>query len=440
MSRPWTAAAVRHLGVVLAGILIGALYGQALVGAFLAVTGLLVWHLYNLRQFDTWLHTGDLEDMPAGNGIWARVFARARFREGRSRERRRRFRRLVKELRAATKAFPDGGIILNRSGEIVACNKAACALLGLKRKRDRGQRIDNFIRHPAFVAFLEDGEPKRRVEIPAPHGDRWLSCRLMPYGLDQRLLLVSDITQARKLETTRSDFVANASHELRSPLTVLAGYLDTMRDDERIPDSWAQPVRDMCEQADRMNQLVADLLQLSKLESSASCPLDGSVDIVSILQAARKDALAADPHPERIELDIGCDAQLLGEETEIQSVVSNLVSNAVRYTPEDGQIVIRWHCDEVGGHLSVEDTGIGIAQDDIPRLTERFFRADGGRARQKGGTGLGLAIVKYALKRHDADLEISSKPGIGSRFTCHFAPQRIRRSAPDAALTGASEE
>ena len=250
----------------------------------------------------------------------------------------------------------------------------------------------------------------------------------MPYGPDQRLLLVSDITQAKKLATARTDFVANASHELRSPLTVLAGYLDALREDEALSDSWSGPVADMCEQADRMSRLVGDLLQLSKLESSETSSLDRSIDMAAILSFAKKEALALEPHPEHIDLDVRSGAGLLGDESEIQSVVSNLVSNAVRYTPDDGRILIRWSVDDEGGHLTVQDSGIGIAPEDIPRLTERFFRADDGRDRQQGGTGLGLAIVKYALRRHDAELEISSEPGSGSRFTCHFAPRRISRA------------
>lgn len=425
MSKVWIAALGRHLAVLIVGTLIGALYGYTHIGLMIAGLGLLGWHLFNLYRLEHWLQTGDATEMPAGNGLWARVFARARFIDSRSKEDRKNYRRLLKELRAATKAFPDGGIILNSNDEIMTCNKAASKLLGLKRKRDRGQRIENFIRHPLFVSFLETGGDKETVEFPAPLGNQWFSCRLMPYGPGQRLLLVSDITQARKLETARTDFVANASHELRSPLTVLAGYLDVLRDDEQLPESWSQPVEEMCEQTERMSQLVADLLQLSKLESSAVSSMDRSVDIAAILSSARKEALAIEPHPETIELDLQTDARLLGEESEIQSVVSNLVSNAVRYTPEEGKVMIRWSRDDKGGHLTVEDTGIGIAQDDVPRLTERFFRADSGRDRQQGGTGLGLAIVKYALKRHDAELEISSEPGHGSRFTCHFALQRV---------------
>ena len=428
MNNSWLASAFRHILIVLAGALIGAIYGQAALGAFFALGALLLRHLYNMSQLEQWLTTGNMNHMPSGDGIWARIFARARFISAQSQANRKKYRRMIKELRAATKAFPDGGVILSDNHEIIACNKMACQLLGLKRKRDRGQKIDNFIRNPDFVAFLEKEGFRESIEIPAPQSDKWLSCRLLPYGMNQKLLLVTDISQAKKLETTRTDFVANASHELRSPLTVLTGYLDAMGDDDKLPEFWRQPIADMREQTYRMEQLVTDLLQLSKLESSASSSMEHVVDVGAILSTAIREAMAQDPHPQSIELELNTGAKLFGVEAEIQSVVTNLISNAVRYTPEDGHINVIWDSDDKGVFLEVRDTGIGIAAEDIPRLTERFFRADSGRARQKGGTGLGLAIVKYALKRHDAELSIFSEPGEGSRFVCHFAPERISES------------
>jgi two-component system, OmpR family, phosphate regulon sensor histidine kinase PhoR len=267
------------------------------------------------------------------------------------------------------------------------------------------------------------------VDIPSPAGgDTWLSCRLIPYGPEQMLLLIRDVSQRVKIEKVRRDFVANASHELRSPLTVIMGYLDALAEDDRIPDGWKQPISVMQDQSIRMRRLVEDLLQLSKLESGQSVPKDHVVDVAAMIAAARKEALALPEHPDSIEIELQSPANLLGEETELQSVVSNLVANAVRYTPPEGEITIRWTVDADGGHLAVQDTGIGIAEEDIPRVTERFYRADGGRARQRGGTGLGLAIVKYALRRHDAELEIQSRLGQGSTFVCHFPRDRLALS------------
>jgi two-component system phosphate regulon sensor histidine kinase PhoR len=428
VTRVWLILLAKHVAAAFVGALIGAMYGYPFHGVLLALIGLIAWHLYNLYRLERWLRHPKRVTVPSGDGMWARVFAGSQHVMDRARLNRKKFRQLVKELRASTKAFPDGGVILNEQFEIVTYNKAARTLLGLKKKLDRGQRIDNLIRHPDFVAYLESEARTARqsIEIPSPAGgDTWLSCRLIPYGAEQNLLLIRDITDSIKMEAMRRDFVANASHELRSPLTVIAGYLDALEEDEALPAEWEKPIVDMREQADRMSQLVRDLLELSRLESGASGPMDRSVDIASVLASAKKEVLAQDARPQHIDVELDSDANVLGEATEIQSVVSNLVSNAVRYTPADGSIVIRWGVDRQGGHLSVEDTGIGISEQDIPRVTERFFRADEGRARQQGGTGLGLAIVKHALKRHDAELEIRSRPGVGSAFICHFSPRRL---------------
>jgi two-component system, OmpR family, phosphate regulon sensor histidine kinase PhoR len=209
---------------------------------------------------------------------------------------------------------------------------------------------------------------------------------------------------------------------------VITGYLDALAEDESLPAAWHQPLAEMRTQSLRMAQLLNDLLELSRLESAPPCSLERAVDMVAVVQTARKEALAMPEHPKNVDVDIGSSVHVLGDETEIHSVVSNLVSNAVRYTPPEGSIRISWNVDANGGHLAVSDTGIGIAEDDIPRITERFYRTDRGRARQKGGTGLGLAIVKHSLRRHDADLEVQSRLGEGSSFICHFPRHRLALS------------
>lgn len=429
MSELWLRTILQHAALLLAGVLIGWHYDALLWGVLVAVSILAGWHVYHLYLVERWLRTGEPGPLPGGNGPWSQVIARIEAIKEGGRRNRQAWTRLVKELQASAKAFPDGGVILTKDLEIVRANKAARQMLGLKKKRDRGTRIDNLIRHPQFIRYLEKGPKKESVEIPAPGtGERWLSCRVMPYGMDQKLLLVRDVTQGVLNERMRRDFVANASHELRSPLTVVTGYLDTMAGDASLPEAWRAPVADMHEQAERMGALIRDLLTLSKLESSDSCPRDHRVDIASILETARRDAMLEPGGPKSIEVDIDSRSGILGEETELQSVVTNLVTNAVRYTPEGGSVTIGWQTDKKGGHLSVTDTGIGIPAEEIPRLTERFYRTDAGRARQKGGTGLGLAIVKHALKHHDADLEIRSEVGKGSEFVCHFPADRLAAS------------
>jgi len=212
---------------------------------------------------------------------------------------------------------------------------------------------------------------------------------------------------------------------LRSPLTVVSGYLDSLGDDAALDPSWAGPIGEMRRQAERMNAIVHDLLELSKLESADKDAGEELVDVSGMLALIRKEVLALPVRPKDVILKLDSSAKLLGEEAEIHSVFSNLVANAVKYTPADGLIEIRWSVDTAGGHLAVRDTGIGIAAEHIPRLTERFYRVDPGRARQHGGSGLGLAIVKHALQRHGARLEIQSEEGAGSTFTCHFPRRRI---------------
>ncbi|MCK6370470.1 MAG: phosphate regulon sensor histidine kinase PhoR [Gammaproteobacteria bacterium] len=429
MPAAWTATLLRLAALLVAGGLLGWFYDALVPGVLIASLGALAWHLYHLYQRDRWLQTGRLDSIPEGAGTWPRVFARIEYIREKSRKRRRRWRALVREIRASARSFPDGGVLLNDRHEILAYNTAAQRLLNLKRTRDRGQRIENLLRHPDFVAHLASGSYGKSIELPAPAGhDTWISCLLIPYGPQQRLLLIRDITANVRLERTRRDFVANASHELRTPLTVISGYLEALQEDEAAPEVWRQPLIEMDNQAKRMSQLLDDLLELSRLESAQPCSLETEVDIVALVHTARKEALAMSQHPQVVDVDIRSSTRLLGDEKEIHSVVSNLVSNAVRYTPSDGAIRIEWDVDDRGGRLTVSDTGIGIAEEEIPRITERFFRTDSGRARQKGGTGLGLAIVKYALRRHEADLEIRSRLGEGSSFTCHFPPHRLALS------------
>jgi two-component system phosphate regulon sensor histidine kinase PhoR len=334
-------------------------------------------------------------------------------------------RQVLKEIRKSTNAMPDGAVILDDDNEIAVCNRAAKTLAGLKRKKDRGQRVDNILRDPKLTRLLAANDTTLTVDIPSPVRDgAWLNCRVVPYGIDQKLLLLRDVTERMVLNRMRRDFVANASHELRSPLTVMSGYLDTMAEDPELVTTWADPVRQMQEQAKRMTRIVAELLELSRLEGSGRASTDDTVDVGGLLASARKSCARGGDTPD-IELDIESTAQLRGKSGEIESVVTNLLSNAIRHTPADGTITLAWHSDANGADLIVTDTGEGIADEHIPRLTERFFRVDRGRAREDGGVGLGLAIVKHVLGRHEADLGINSELGAGSEFRCHFPPERV---------------
>ena len=407
------------------GTLVGWFYGKPLFGLLVAVSIGLVWQVRQLLAFERALRTGDFDEFRYGEGIWEQIFSRFQFEHARGARRKSNYRMLLKEIRKSTDAMPDGAVILDANNEIVICNRAAKSLVGLKRKKDRGQRIDNILRDPKITRLVNESDFEQTVEIPSPIQDGdWLNCRVVPYGAEQKLLLLRDVTERIRLSKMRRDFVANASHELRSPLTVISGYLDALAEDEDMPSSWAKPVTQMRSQAQRMKQILAELLELSRLESAGAAQMDQPVDVVRLLNRVRND-FGSSANSASIVVNAESSAQILGIASEIESVVVNLLSNAIRYTPPDGQISLIWRSSPEGGELSVVDTGIGIAPEHLPRLTERFFRVDRGRSRDEGGIGLGLAIVKHVLARHDAELEIDSKLDEGSEFRCLFPAERV---------------
>jgi len=426
-------AAFRHLAGVIAAVLaaagLGFLLGRAWEFVAVALAVLLGLQLRHLLRFDRWLRRRDAESPPDVTGLWGEVVATTSRIHRRKLFHEQRVTALLREFRRMASAMPDGVVLLGQHREILWFNAAAGRWLGLRRKVDRGVRIDNLVRHPTVIEYLESPAAVAvpRVRLPGPD-DRWLEFHLVRSEAgEQQLLLVRDVTSEARLDAMRKDFVANASHELRSPLTVIGGYLDAMEDDASLDTAWREPVREMRRQSDRMRGIVQDLLELSRLEAQSGPAEKAPVDVAGMVAALRKEVLARAEPAAAIELDAQADACLLGSETELHSVFSNLVTNAVKYTPAEGSIRVRWWADAQGGHLSVQDTGIGIAPEHLPRLTERFYRVDAGRSRKLGGSGLGLAIVKHALQRHEASLAVESVEGRGSTFTCHFPPDRVGR-------------
>lgn len=421
------------IGVTLflaAGAFVGWLYGQLVWGVTIAALLALIWQVRQLLNFERALRTDNFDDFRQGDGIWSQMFSRFRFERERATRRKTSYRRLLREVRKSTDAMPDGAVILNADNEIIICNRAASGLVGLKRKKDKGQRIDNILRDPQLASLVNGSEIDQSVEIQSPVDDGgWLNCRVVPYGADQKLLLIRDITDRMRLGKIRRDFVANASHELRSPLTVINGYLDGLEEDTELPGRWVKPVRQMLRQSTRMNQILSELMELSRLEHAGSAGHDREVNMVQLLHHV-KSAFEGQIDAAAIEIDAEPTLQLLGNPAEIESIIVNLISNALRHTSADGKVTLTWQANADGAALSVEDTGDGIEAEHIPRLTERFYRADRGRSRDAGGVGLGLAIVKHALMRHDAELEISSVPGEGSKFQCNFPRDRLALTTP----------
>jgi two-component system, OmpR family, phosphate regulon sensor histidine kinase PhoR len=422
---PWAYVAARFAALIGAAALLGWFFGHTFAWLSAALLGYLGWHLWHLWQLESWLRRKLGEPPRDAPGLWGGVFAQLHRLRLQSRARKKRLARVLKEFRKSTQALPDAGVVLDLDNDIVWLNESATRLLGL-RPEDRGQRVENLLRVPEFAAFLRKALPEQTMRMVSPVDEMLtLSLQIVPYGETQRLLLAKDITHEVRLETVRRTFVANASHELRSPLTVVSGYLDSLADDPELAAQWREPVGEMARQAERMRRIIEDLLTLSRLEASATEAEREHVDVASMLAVLRKEAMARPDRPASVELQLESDAGLLGVETEIFSAFANVIDNALKYTRRDGSVTIRWYVENAEARLSVTDTGIGIPAAAIPRLTERFYRVDRGRGRVSGGTGLGLAIVKHVLQRHGARLEVESQTGAGSTFTCRFPADRV---------------
>jgi two-component system phosphate regulon sensor histidine kinase PhoR len=399
---------------------------EVLVVTIAVLALLLGWHRWQLHRLSRWLEDTSRE-VPEAGGNWQRVFT-ALYRHGRDAARRERLlAEALARFRQAAQALPEGVVILDPENRIEWANDNAAFLLHLDPRADLGQPIGNLVREPAFVHYLAQAEPAGSVNVPDMHGAT-VQLQLIPYSEGRKLLLCRDITQAERVETMRRDFVANVSHELRTPLTVLVGFLETVRELNLDPQRVRDYVGMMREQSARMQRIIEDLLTLSVLES-APPPAAERVRVAPLLARLRADAEHISAGRHAIELRGEPRVDLVGSESELSSAFGNLVSNAVRYTPAGGRISLEWREEPEGAAFAVEDSGPGIAEEHIPRLTERFYRVDRGRSRDTGGTGLGLAIVKHAVARHQAALEIQSKPGAGSRFIVRFPAGRTLPAA-----------
>ncbi len=425
-TQAWLFAAGRLLATVLIGVGVGWLFGNPWGGLACALALHLAWVLAYLFRLEWWLRNRNYADPPDVGGVWGEIIAQIVRLHRRKRFHKQRFVQLMRQLQRSTAALPDGVVILNAQREIVWFNRMAARLLNLRRTADLGMRVENLLRAPEFVRYLAGQSYSNPVVVRTTTGeDGFLSLQVAPYGDGQLLLLVRDVSRQMRLEAVRRDFVANASHELRSPLTVISGYLETLAQDPILDAELKGPLAEMRRQAERMTAIIRDLIELSRLEETEEIVGGEPVDVAALASLLRKDVLARTVHPKDVRVKVESQAQLLGDEPEIHSAFSNLVDNAAKYTGADGALEIRWSVDEDGGHFAVSDTGIGIPPEHIPRLTERFYRVDAGRSRATGGSGLGLAIVKHVLQRHGATLEVQSTLGAGSTFTCHFPPERI---------------
>ncbi|MFZ4535206.1 phosphate regulon sensor histidine kinase PhoR [Propionivibrio sp.] len=390
---------------------------------------MLCWHLLHLRQLMGWLE-GPLDNpLPRGRGVWEIAFAGLHRRVRVRLDQQQSLSETLKRFMRAFEALPDGVIAYDRHRHIDWINERAETHFALSAATDRGQALTNLIRHPDFVSYLDSGS---YVEPLIYRGGRvdgmTLMLQIIPYGNDQNLLVSRDISQIERTETMRRDFIANVSHELKTPLTVVAGFSEMLSDDyEAYGEAEIKHYLALiCEQNARMKRLIEDLLTLSALESGGLAQNEERVEMAPTLNSILAEVRALSAGRHQITLTVETPSVLGGCANELRSAFSNLAGNAVRYTPPGGRIDLIWREYQGFGEFVVADSGIGIAAQHLPRLTERFYRVDRSRSRETGGTGLGLAIVKHVLTRHHATLEIESEPGKGSRFTARFPGRCFR--------------
>ena len=446
-----------HWLAAVAGWLIARALGMqgvpALMGAFLGLFSAgLAWFLIDLSRASrvfNWLKAGESSGEAVSSGVWGEVFERVRrqlrFREQQTQASDARLHDFLEALQAS----PNGVVLLDPDSRIEWFNQTAASHFGFERERDLSQHIGNLVRDPGFANYLANRDFSRDVVMPgnanSPTRPVKLATHLHRYAQGRFLLLSRDITAVEQAEVMRRDFVANVSHEIRTPLTVLSGFVETLQSLPLNAQERGRYLNLMAQQAHRMQTLVSDLLILSRLEGSPAVGVGDWVSVPQLLQQVILEAQALSTilhlvpgSRQTIALTDVQSCELAGSQSELHSAMTNLASNAVRYTPAGGSIDVRWERLPDGrGEFSVRDTGPGIAAEHIPRLTERFYRIDHSRSRETGGTGLGLAIVKHVVQRHGAQLNIESTPGKGSRFSIIFPAHRVRASAKVDAVVSA---
>ncbi len=395
--------------------------------------GYLGWHVYHLWRLERWLYDSSRRLPQSAPGVWGDIYYRLEVKRRKSSRRKKQVGRLLKQFKASTKALPDATIVLDADFRILWMNDAATGILGVKRA-DTGQPVTNLIRNPEFSRYLFAGEYAEAIHLDSMQDQvTRISIRLVPYGTRQYLLLARDVTQQYLLEQMRRDFVSNASHELRTPLAVLQGSLEQLEDRLAGEADLAGPLQRMKRQSERMMHILQDLLTLARLEGRKEPEQPQVVNLSKLVAEVTAEARQASDMQggHRIQAEVEEGVGILGNHVDLHAAASNLVMNAVRYTPAGGEIRVALYRTPIGVHFEVIDSGVGISPQHLQRLTERFYRVDIGRSREAGGTGLGLSIVKHVLEQYDTQLEISSEPGVGSTFgftipaasLCELGPQ-----------------
>ncbi len=401
-------------------VIVGWIFGYMPWLLLIATALQLVWQLHNQVRLSTWLWDDKRLTPPAGTSQWEPLFNGIYRIQQRQRKKRKELTNLIRRFRNGAESLPDAVVVFRSEGNIVWCNKLAQHLLGFRWPDDSGQPISNLIRTPDFIKYLAKQDFSEPLEMHSPlNVERMLELRIVPYTEGEHLMVVRDVTQLKQLEGMRRNFFANVSHELRTPMTVLQGYLEMTQDPEMlVGPMWGKAHGVMTEQLNRMNSLVNQLLTLSKIEAAPMHELEDIVHVPAMLDVLEKEAVAlSGENDHQLQFDVDTNLHVYGDEDQLRSAISNLVYNAVKYTPAGAKVKVTWKNTPSGAKLEVADTGEGIEPQHLHRLTERFYRVDRARSRETGGSGLGLAIVKHALTHHDSHLEIYSEVGKGSRFS-----------------------
>jgi two-component system phosphate regulon sensor histidine kinase PhoR len=430
------------LALALAGA-IGWILGQVSGGIIVGMLLYIAWLHGNLYQMLRWLRDSKRFSPPEPPGVFEELAIEIDYLRERHKKRKKKLASYIKQFQQATRALPDPTVVLDPDGSVQWANAAAEKDLGIRWPEDMNQRITNLIRMPRLLDLIKEHNQATTIEIPSP-GDpnRFLNVLLAPYDNEQWLLVARDVTQLHRLNQMRSDFVANVSHELRTPTTVIKGFLESLLEQRKLaPPAWVPALEQMSSHADRMQSLIEELLLLSRLEQDHIISDPQPVLVSELLSDVIKQARALSGQREHLfSLEADARLQVAGNHHELFSAFSNLVFNAVNYTPAKGVVRIRWYQDTTGAHLEVQDNGVGIAEEHLDRITERFYRVDHSRSRAGGGTGLGLAIVKHVLLRHGASLDIKSVRGEGSVFRCDFPLGKIIPEGVDDGEATSSRE
>jgi two-component system phosphate regulon sensor histidine kinase PhoR len=420
----WTQERNIVILLLLMTVILSYFIGHFIQLLLLVTVYLLIRQTLLINQLERWLSRGAVGDNPNTKGIWEDIYFHLYKLKKNEKRRKKKLGKMIDQFHKSTNALPYAAVILGKYGEIEWTNKAARNVLGLK-KTDKGQRILNLIRSPQFIQYFNSNNYEKKIDIPSPANENIiLETTIVPYGSGLRLLIAQDITQLKKMERMRKDFIANVSHELRTPLTVLKGYLETLQELDDGSPIYTRSFQQMDAQTERMQILVDDLLMLTRLETKEK--YSECVNIAKLLTQICQQDNILENSVQRIKLVIDTDKKIQGDPHELRSAFTNLLVNALKYSPEDTQVSVHWKLSTSGDVcLEVEDRGEGIASIEIPRITERFYRVEVKRNYKITGTGLGLSIVKHVLARHDAKLEITSTVGKGSCFRCLFPRKQL---------------